>query len=153
MNSAAEVVPGLVQYVKGVATFLENRLKEILTVAGRSEEEKYKKWSILAEIESDSGLNCYIRVSVRLVPARLSVMPDPYGGKDRNIGSSDSVSVGLYNAQFLLPNGPVYNALRPPPSPASALTSTSPRFLPLTESLLALIAWCKRAVVAHTGIA
>ena len=43
--------PKLVQYVKGVAKFLEQRLKGFLSSAGRDQEEKYKNWSIVEELE------------------------------------------------------------------------------------------------------
>jgi hypothetical protein len=50
-TESAGLAPLLVQYVKGVATFLEGRLKDMLTVAGRAKEDKYREWSILEEIE------------------------------------------------------------------------------------------------------
>jgi len=45
------LAPVLVQYVKGVAVFLEGRLKDILLVAGCSQDDKYREWSILEKIE------------------------------------------------------------------------------------------------------
>ena len=46
----------LVQYVKGVAVFLEGRLKDMLIVSGHDQDDKYREWSILEEIEKILGI-------------------------------------------------------------------------------------------------
>jgi hypothetical protein len=50
-TESQKLAPILVQYVKGVAVFLEGRLKDMLVVSGHDQDDKYREWSILEEIE------------------------------------------------------------------------------------------------------